>query len=187
MRSVIYLVIFLLPANSIAQDFLLTDSTMRKALLPEGFKNTGVTFKSFAAKSTNGERYTADSLMGKVTFISFWFAECAPCLAEFDALNDLYDRYKKNEKFQFLSFTFETSEKASTVANKYHISYPILCVPKPVMYDLIFDLGFPTNIVTDRQGKIILIKCGGGLTKEMTKANIETLFSKQVEDLLSSK
>ncbi len=97
------------------------DSAFVKALYPNGQENPGVQFKEFKATGLNGKGYSRDSLKNKIGFISFWFASCMPCIAEFDALNGLYKKYRNNNNFLFLSFTYEEPAVAKDIAAKYHL------------------------------------------------------------------
>src|SRR5688572_13442850 len=84
-------------------------------------ENIGKGFPAFSAHSIQGENYSDEMLSGKVVFINFWFENCPPCIAEFEALNELYKNYKNNKNFQFISFTYEKKEKAFRAAQKYGI------------------------------------------------------------------
>ncbi len=73
-------------------------------------KNTiGKQFPGFFAK--NNQTLNNSTLNGKVVFINFWFELCSPCIAEFEGLNSLYNNFKDQKDFQFISFTFENSER----------------------------------------------------------------------------
>lgn len=187
MKSLLFLIFIVITIKASCQYPLLTDSNMVKALNLDGYKDTGVGFKEFNAKTLNGRTYSEDSLKNKITFISFWFEACPPCIAEFDALNNLYNKYKKTKDFQFLSFTFETSENATAIANRYHLEFPILTLEMHDLYRLMFNLGFPTVIITDTHGKISFIECGGFTDKEEANKRVDSLFSKEIERLLVSK
>jgi peroxiredoxin len=168
-----------------SQNNFLADSIMQKAFYPDGFDEPGKYFEKFSNFSIDGKSYSDDSLKNKINIINFWFEACAPCIAEFDALNKLYERFKTNKNFQFLSFTFESKENGQRVANSYHLSYPIICLERNSIYKLIFNLGFPTTIITDRTGKVRLIKCGGPEDEEAVNKIVDSLYSKKIEKLLS--
>src|SRR5215831_12083816 len=125
MKKIILFSMLLVSLGAICQPSMLSDSTMKKASLPEGYSDTKLNFKDFSAVATDGHVYTTDSLKGKVTLINFWF-DGAPCIAEFDALNSLYNKYKNIPGFQFLSITYENNEDIARVAKKHHLAYPIL-------------------------------------------------------------
>ena len=161
MKRLFFLCFSFFTIQAVGQSPLLLDTSMARALSVEGYRDLEIKFEPFTAKTTADKIYSNKNLENKITFINFWFEGCAPCIAEFDALNDLYSKYKSNKDFQFLSFTFETRENVLRVAQKYDLKYPILSIKREHIYKLIFNLGFPTNMVTDKQGNIRYIKCGG--------------------------
>ena len=66
-------------------------------------ESIGKAFPAFSVDHDN-KIFNNDSLKGKTVFINFWFAACPPCIAEFDALNDLYDSLHNKTNFEFISF-----------------------------------------------------------------------------------
>ena len=126
--------------------------------------------------------YSNSTLKGKIIFINFWFATCPPCLAEFDELNKLYAKFKDNSNFEFISFTFEDSEKIESIKKAYRISYTVISIPKEDCYKLNLNNGFPTSVILDKDGKIKLIHSGGSLVR----TDIKHFFSEKYYPLISS-
>jgi thiol-disulfide isomerase/thioredoxin len=184
MKKIFVFSFLLFSLAAICQKPSLLDTTMQKAIFLSGYRDTKIDFKTFSAKTITGNIYTNDSLKNKVTFINFWFEACAPCIAEFDALNSLNNKYKGDKNFQFLSFTYETNENITRIANEHHLEYPILHIEKEKIYDLIFKLGFPTNIITDQSGNIRYIKCGGFTDEKKAQEEFDSVYAKEVERLL---
>ncbi len=79
----------------------LNEMEQRRVLNESFFKNiTGESLPDFTAKNLSGISYSANKLKnGKVTFLSFWFESCAPCIAEIPNLNRLYSMTKDNSGF----------------------------------------------------------------------------------------
>lgn len=134
----------------------------------------GKQMPDFNASSLDKYPYSKKSLNKKITLINFWFESCAPCIAEMDALNSLYNLFKKNKKFQFLSFTFEKKDDIKRFATKYKIKYPIIRLTEDSCNILNFRKGYPTTIITDATGKIIYFKAGGSPNPAEAKKSIET-------------
>jgi thiol-disulfide isomerase/thioredoxin len=168
------------------QNSFLADSSILKALSPNGFRDPNIFLDNFKVIAIDGKVYTSDSLKNKLTFINFWIEACEPCIAEFDALNSLYNKNKNKNQFQFLSFTYETKKKTLEMAEKYHLKYPIFCIEKEYIYKLMFNLGFPTSVITDKSGKIRFIACGGFTDKEKAKERIDSLYVKEIERILNN-
>lgn len=116
---------------------------------------------SFEYSSLGGKEYSSNSFKGKVTFVNFWFSNCSPCIAEMKSLNELYLQFKDNPGFQFLSFTFDSPELIRKAVTKYEMKFDIISVSDAECRRLNFNRGFPTNIIYDKEGKVILMSVGG--------------------------
>jgi len=53
--------------------------------------------------------------------------------------------------------------------------FPVLCIPEAECFRLNYNSGFPTSIIVDETGKILVIKSGGSLDKKMIQAEIQKL------------
>jgi cytochrome oxidase Cu insertion factor (SCO1/SenC/PrrC family) len=184
MKKVLAALLLLVCANAIGQDIVLTDSIRGKAMSQNGYVDTKLTFGDFSGTTTDGKIFTQESLKNKITFINFWFEHCAPCIAEIDALNNLYNKYKNNPGFQFISISFEKNEDIKRIAKKYHIEYPVISLERDKIDPLIFNLGFPTNIIVDQAGKISYMKSGSSLEKERIQQEFDKVLSKHIERVL---
>ena len=96
MKYILFITFLALASLSFAQSSrqTATKEEMDSLLCPQGYTAVGHAYPNF--KITNEAR-TIDnqSLRGKVVLINFWFEGCHPCMAEMEALNNLF---KKNEK-----------------------------------------------------------------------------------------
>ena len=145
----------------------------------------GTPFVSFDLTDLTGKQFTQKHLMGKVTLINFWFRACAPCIAEFDDLNDLYNDFKDNPDFQFLSITRDEPEDIEKSIKKYNLPYTIISTSDKECRRLQhFEIGgYPFTIIVDKQGKIRLIHGGSSLEKEKITTLIET-YKQEILKLL---
>ena len=96
-----------------------------------------------------------ETLKGKTVYINFWYAACSPCIAEFDALNSLYRKLKGTKNFEFISFTYESSDQIEMLIEKYNIKYPIYSMAKEDLKKLNPGKGFPSSIVVNEKGEIV--------------------------------
>ncbi|MDR2057234.1 MAG: TlpA family protein disulfide reductase [Dysgonamonadaceae bacterium] len=138
----------------------------------------GTPYPDFTATSLDGKTISEKQLTGKVTIINFWFEACAPCLAEFDALNDLYHRFKDNPFFQFLSFTFDSAEDAKATACKFNIPYDVFSIADAECRRLNYKQGFPTTIIIDQSGKLVFSDHGGLPIKQKRQSRFKHLSKK---------
>jgi len=140
----------------------------------------GKEFNDFKAMTLEGDSVFKNNLIGKVTVVSIWFVTCAPCIAEFEELSILYNKYKDNINFQFLSFTTDSYEVAIKAVEKYNIPYPVCPIPKEKAYQMNFKAGgFPTKFIISREGKIVFFKTGGFIEQEKVVKDI-----KELEDII---
>lgn len=133
-----------------------------------------------------GKNYVASDLNKKITLINFWFEACVPCLAEFEALNDLYEKYKCKNSFQFFSFTFESKENAERVVKERNLKFPILLISYDSSRIMNFGQGYPLNIIVNKEGKVNLISPGGPTDPKMAKEKFNILFKPALDLLLQN-
>ncbi len=98
--------------------------------------------------------------------INFWFASCKPCLLEFNALNKLYDQLVWNEKFQFISLTYEKPEIINEIKKKYNLNFEIISVSYEEFSGLLQGFGCPVNVIVNKEGMVKYWKSGGEVSEE---------------------
>ncbi len=137
----------------------------RKMVPPTGSQSI-----DFTKKDINGKDFTLSSLKGKYVILDFWGSWCGPCRASHPHLKELYEKYKSkgleivgiaNEKNKDLAKCEESWKKAVAddgmtwiqLLNNYGID-------KTNLVELYYIEGFPTKILLDKDGKIILRELG---------------------------
>jgi len=143
----------------------------------------GKPYPAFSFK-TDGKVFNNDLLKGKTVFINFWFEACAPCIAEFDALNEVYQKLKDNKNFAFISFTFETPEKVKEVKEKYQLPYTVISIDRKECYRLNLNNGFPANMILDSTGAIKYMSFGGNTDKAMARKYVMEIIYPEIVKLL---
>jgi len=131
-----------------------------------GSQFKGRPYHDFNFTTLDGKTFTAGNTRGKVVYLNFWFEACAPCHIEFEALNGLYDSLKNDTSVVFAALTFETREQLPFLVEKEKLRYPVACLSKEECSRLIYDVGYPTSIVIDKTGRVVLYETGGWLQKE---------------------
>ena len=121
----------------------------------------GKPITSFSIQDKNGATVTNDNLLSKITFINFWFETCAPCVAEFQALEKFYNNNKSNKNFQFISITFEQDSVIERVKKKNNLTYPIYHLSSESCRKVIGRLGYPTTFIINRNLDIVYALTGG--------------------------
>ncbi|MBI2729871.1 MAG: TlpA family protein disulfide reductase [Sphingobacteriales bacterium] len=176
------LIVSFLPKNMYCQAIVEADSGAIEKYKEALKKYIGKESVDFVIKGSNGKSVSKKDLVGKVTFMNFWFESCPPCVAEFDALNRVYNEFKGQTKFQFVSFTFENKEAVERVTKKYALEFPIYYTSYEKCSLLNFNQGYPTNIIFNEKGQIIYFNAGGPTTNsEANKIINETVITKLKE------
>lgn len=148
------------------------------------------TFSSDAARNLTYDKasfideqkkvYNTDELKGKVLFINFWATWCPPCRAEMPSIQTLYERFKDNDKVEFLLVEIETDiEGTKKFLNDNKLSLPIV-YPNSEIPSNWLSGAIPTTVILDKNGKTVIKKEGmyDYSGKEMTKF-IQELIDQQ--------
>ncbi|MEI7733960.1 MAG: TlpA disulfide reductase family protein [Ferruginibacter sp.] len=160
------------------------DSAWQKILAKRDQRFIGKPYDAFSFTTKDSAVFSNANLKGKVVFINFWFEACPPCVAEFDALNALYLKYKNDPKFIFVSFSSDSLETVNSVKQKYHITFPVISISKEECYRLNQQNGFPTSIILNTAGKIQFMHTGGSLEKEEIKLYFNTTLYPAIQEAL---
>ncbi|MDT0678576.1 TlpA family protein disulfide reductase [Autumnicola musiva] len=112
---------------------------------------------NWVLENSNEKRVNFSEYQDEVIVVNYWATWCPPCIAEMPSFQDLYQDYKGEVQFFFIS-----GEEHETVRNflkEKRFSLPTFRMlsadPKPLDgYTL------PTTYVIDRQGNIVIKKIG---------------------------
>ncbi|MFZ5976895.1 MAG: TlpA family protein disulfide reductase [Bacteroidota bacterium] len=104
---------------------------------------------------------TGLSLNHKIIFANFWFANCPPCIAEFPALNNLYDSLKQHSDIIFLSFAMENQDTINIFKKRYQIRFPVYSISSEQNDFLQGAPIFPANIIWTEKWEQAYIRRGG--------------------------
>jgi peroxiredoxin len=160
-------------------EYAMTADSFLLAMDKKNDEFIGRQFPQFSAL-TNNKRCSNQTLKGKVVFINFWFAACAPCMAEMGELNRLFINFKQNKNFEFVSFTFEDSKEIDLIKKKYNIHYNIFSISRDECYRLNNNNGFPASVILDSTGTVKYIHSGD----QLNKIEIKKYFTSKVYPLL---
>ncbi len=112
----------------------------------------------FIVTDMQGNNIKLSELRGKVVVLNFWFIKCAPCVMEMPELNELVHLYDGKE-VAFIGITFDSKDLVEQFLEKKDFDYTIA----PNANDAINIYGvrsFPTNMIIDQQGRIVLKEIG---------------------------
>ena len=107
--------------------------------------------------SDSGETYNFNEAKGKVIVINFWATWCPPCIAEMPSLEALYNQYKDDVVFLFVSN--EESKVIQSFINKNEYSFQFH-TPKTTNPETFQVSAIPRTFIIDKLGNIIIDKTG---------------------------
>lgn len=130
----------------------------------DGYKTTGIGMAApmIAGKNTmDGTDFDLSSLKGKYVIIDFWGTWCGACLAGVPEMKKFRDEH--SDKLQIVGVAKDTKlEKVKKCMDKKQMNWPNVMVGKGEQ-DFVAKYnvqGYPTKILLDRNGKILLRSVG---------------------------
>jgi len=106
-----------------------------------------------------GKNIEVSELKGKVIFLNLWATWCPPCVAEMPSIQELYDKYKDNEKVAFLMVSNEKVTPVEKFMQKKGYTFPVY-LNKFRMPDAFATKSIPTTFVISKDGKIVIRELG---------------------------
>ena len=80
----------------------------------------------FSFLNQNGEIFTENELIGKISIVDFMFTNCpGPCPIMSNNMNDIYKDYKEVDRVQFISITVDPKNDNISKLKQYSNSYKI--------------------------------------------------------------
>jgi thiol-disulfide isomerase/thioredoxin len=111
-----------------------------------------------AGELLEGGRYDLSQDQGQVVVVNFWGSWCAPCRAEIDDLEQVYEA-TKDRGVRFLGINVRDDRDKAKAFHSGKVSYPSVLDPSSKLA-LDFDIPpntIPATIVLDREGRIAVV------------------------------
>jgi peroxiredoxin len=116
----------------------------------------GDPFPEFHLKRLDGAAVDNKMLTGRYTLVSFYFAECGPCVKEVPLLNALA---KRRNDLNLLALTFDSATETTQFVAKHGLAWPIITDAKGLT-DAIGVRAYPTIALIDPKGKLVDVHSG---------------------------
>jgi peroxiredoxin len=117
-------------------------------------------------ETTTGKKYSIKELKGKIIVINFLYLDLKPCKLQIKELNELAKSYhhRKKEVIFLAVFEHNSLESVKKYLSKNEFQYEYI-VSKDTSITRKFSaggypIGYPTNMIIDRQGIIYFIQNG---------------------------
>jgi peroxiredoxin len=144
---------------------------------------------SFTATTATGGTVSSSELRGDVVVVNFWYAQCAPCIAEAPRLEKLYAHFGSGAKgVQFLGVDInDLAPQATAFAKAHGVSYPITIetgnnAPMAAAFAGKFSpRTTPTTLVIDKKGRVAA-RFDGEITSDQT-----SVLREVIQDALTEK
>jgi peroxiredoxin len=119
---------------------------------------TGKPLPAFEEEDLNGNKFSNESLKGKVIVIDFWFKDAAPCKAQVPDLNRLVKKYK-GKNVVFLAPTYDPAFDVKEFLKVSPFSYTVFADVENMIIDM--KVGkYPTHVVVDQMGIVQFVTIG---------------------------
>jgi len=110
----------------------------------------GSTFPPFELPSLQGDTQHSSDLHGRYTLVSFFFADCAPCIAEVPVLNAFAHA---NGDMGFVAITYEDAATARQFVADRGLKWPVLHDGQALVDTLGVSI-YPTLMLIDPSGRV---------------------------------
>ena len=135
----------------------------------------GANAPEFSVLTLDGKPFTTLSLKGKITVLNFWMISCPPCIAEIPGLNNVMQKYGR-ENFNFVAIGMDDEKDVQKFLVNNPWSFDHVAAGSSLILDLFYiRWGFPTTFVFDQEGVIIDAFSGGKSDERAVQEIEETL------------
>jgi thiol-disulfide isomerase/thioredoxin len=134
---------------------------------------------AFELRDLEGKRVTAASLRGKPTLVSFYFAQCKPCILEVGPLNRFA---AARPDLNFLAMTFDEAAVAREFVARYQLHWTVVPDAREFI-DRVRVKQYPTLALFDADGRLLGTRLGG-VRDELEAATIAPQLTRWVDGLL---
>ncbi len=120
---------------------------------------TGSSAPEFTLQNEKGKNISLKDFLGKYIVLDFWGTWCGSCVKGIPKMKEYYSKYR--DKVEFLSIACRDSKQAWLKAiDKYDLNWTNLFTENKEITDKYGVEGYPTKIIIDKEGKIVLKTIG---------------------------
>lgn len=135
---------------------------------------SGKAAADFKLKATDGTEYGLADLRGKVVVLDFWATWCGPCRKELPMLEKIHQDFHDKGLVLLGMNVGEDDDTVGKFLLQTKLSYPILLTAATGIDQNYSVTAYPTVVLIDREGKIVLYHVGTGSEQDL-RANLARL------------
>jgi len=132
---------------------------------PDTYKQLGQRVKDFTFTRLDGSPVTPQTLAGKVAVIDFWATWAAPCAESLPKLMQVYEKYKDNDRVEFLAVSVDVPEVTNAQLEEklaeFKVRLPIARDPQQFARTAFGIEGVPNLFIIGPDGKLQENEIGG--------------------------
>ncbi len=118
----------------------------------------GMKAPDFQLENDRGEKLSLASLSGKVVYLDFWYAACAPCHSLFASIKPVKEHFKNNPDVVFLTVSIDLKGEWQKALQKFKIAVDHAYTENrqrrhPIINDYRVK-EYPTTLLIDKKGHI---------------------------------
>jgi peroxiredoxin len=119
--------------------------------------NDGKKIPEFSFTTLDGATVSSKSIKGEATIVCVWATWCGDCIREIPELNDLVDKYKSNDKVNFIALSDENEETVKRSLARFPFKFQHVVDAKEYSDKLKTGLTkhFPQVLVIDKDLKVV--------------------------------
>ena len=173
----IFLILFFIPNTRGMMQIFLTRIFSFSPGIVQVEERAEVASFNWKLHGVNTESINFDTAEGRVVLINFWATWCPPCIAEMPSLQKLYNDYKDEVVFLFVT-TDDDPELNKFMKNKkyyFPIYRSLSSRPKPLVNNPI-----PQTYLIDKKGNIVIDKSNAAnWNSDKVRETIDQLLAEQ--------
>jgi thiol-disulfide isomerase/thioredoxin len=119
----------------------------------------GAPAMDFEMKDSSGKVFKLSDFKGKAVYIDVWATWCAPCIKETPYFKKLVEKYKGDDRIEFISVSVDSDKNAwNKMISKDSHEWKQLIVDNALMSDLCVQYGIemiPRFLLFDKEGRVV--------------------------------
>ena len=105
----------------------------------------------------DGQKFTSESLKGRVVMVNFWATSCVTCIKEMPQMTETYNKYKSQGlEFVAVAMSYDPPNYVLNYAETRKLPFKVALDPQGELAKSFGDVKLtPTTYVIDKEGNII--------------------------------